>query len=203
MENFKRKSTTPASRIWMGVVISGIILLAAACGSGAPTSASSAPPAAAEAVNPAATNAPATTLDNICSLASPADVEAVLGQAPIGSKPGSEPDSVSGTTLYFCTYLGNGTALIVSSVNIDSAQAGETMIQSQLAQMNTENPGVVTTEESGLGNKAYWSVADKAASFAVMTNSHVFGVSLGGAIGDPAAVKDKLLVFAKAVLLNQ
>jgi hypothetical protein len=181
----------PLNRIVTLIAVTGIMLLATACG-GTPT--------------PTTMPAPATTepavvpnLD-ICSLATTEEVTAVLGQAPLNATPGSDPDNSTGTTINFCTYLGgNGLAVVISSVDTGTVEAGQAMIATQLSLA----PDMVVTEESGIGDKAYWSVGAKAVSYTVLKDTHVFSVALGGAIGDPASHKDALLALAQAVAANQ
>jgi hypothetical protein len=58
------------------------------------------------------------------------------------------------------------------------------MMQEQLAQMKVDDASVTISEEAGLGDQAYWGVAQDAVSYTVVKGSHVFSVVLGGDIGD-------------------
>lgn len=207
-----------SNRTWLVIAISGVLLIATAC-SGSIVKAAPTPTTTMgslsqdqQATDTAAQSATqqsgspssgsGTVLD-ICSLVSSEEAAAVLGQAPIAATPGSEPDSVSGSTIYFCTYLGSGLALVVSSVETGSAENAAKFLQEQLANMVSEAPTTTNTEETGLGNKAYWSVSENGASYTVLIDTHVFSVGLGGAVGDPSAHKAALFDLAKSVALKQ
>jgi len=56
---------------------------------------------------------------DVCGLATDAQVEVVLGQPITSTTPGAESDSVSGGTLYFCSYVGSGLAVVISWVDTD------------------------------------------------------------------------------------
>ena len=137
--------------------------------------------------------------ENVCSLASSADVEPVLGSTPIAATPGSDPDNSTGVTIYFCTYLGQGVAVVISVADTASAQAAAEFNQNQITLMQTETPSTTITQETGLGDALFWNVAEKAASYNVQIGSRVISVGLGGTIGDPASHKEALLDLARKV----
>jgi hypothetical protein len=207
------------NRTWMVIAISSILLVASACTGTVATISGPTPTttmgsisqdqqltdaAAQSSTQTGGSSSSGTgTVVDICSLVSSDEAATVLGQAVIAITPGSEPDSISGSTLNFCTYLGSGLALVVSSVETGSAKAGAEILQAQLANMLAEDPTTTSKEEPGLGNKAYWSVAEHGVSYTVLTDTHVFSVALGGAIGDPSSHKTRLLDLAKSVASRQ
>jgi hypothetical protein len=138
-------------------------------------------------------------LGDVCSLISASEAEAVIGQALIATTPGSDADSVSGGTLYFCTYLGNGIALVISRVDFDSSQAARQQMQAQLAQMLADDATTTSAQVTGIGDQAFWTTAENAAGFNVVQGNTVFSIILGGQIGDPTAHKNALQDLVVAV----
>lgn len=141
---------------------------------------------------------PAAVTD-VCALVSTADIEAVLGSTPIASTPGSDPDTYTGVTINFCTYLGQGVAVVISTSDTASAQAAAALLQQELAQALVDTPQTITTQETGVGDQLFWSVAEKASSYTVQVGASVFSVGLGGNVGDPASHKTALLDLAKKI----
>ena len=139
------------------------------------------------------------TEQNVCSLASSADVAPVLGSTPIAASPGSDPDNSTGVTIYFCTYLGQGVAVVISVADTASAQAAAELMQNQITQMQTDTPGTTSTQETGLGDQLFWNVAENGVSYNVQIGARAFSIGLGGAIGDPASHKAALLDLARKV----
>jgi hypothetical protein len=136
---------------------------------------------------------------NVCSLATDAQVEAVLGQTITEKTPGEDADSVSGGTLYFCTYLGSGLAVVLSWVETGTPAAAEQALKDELAQMQADEPSAIVTSVTGMGDKAFWTVTTHAASFVVVKGGRVLSVALGGNIGDPDAHKAALKTLAESI----
>ncbi len=136
---------------------------------------------------------------DVCALATSAQVEEVLGQPITSTTPGEEPDSVSGGTLYFCTYLGSGLAVVISWVDTGSPAAAEVALQEELAQMQADEPSATVTPQSGIGDQAFWTVTANAAGYVVAKGGRVLGVVLGGNIGDPAAHQAALKTLAESI----
>ena len=136
---------------------------------------------------------------DICSLATTPEVETVLGQSVTSITPGTDSENIPGATINFCTYLGKGLAVVVSSVDAGSAQAAGAMMQTELANMKADDASVTSKVETGLGDQAYWSVAEHAVSYTVVKGARVFSVLIGGSIGDAASYKAPLLILAKSV----
>ena len=134
-----------------------------------------------------------------CRLASDAQVEEVLGQ-PITSKtPGEDPDSVSGGTLYFCSYVGSGLAVVISVVRTSSPEAAGQALKEELAQMQADDSTATVASQSGIGDQAFWTVTAHAAGYVVAKGWYVLGVALGGNIGDPAAHKAALKTLTESI----
>jgi len=143
-----------------------------------------------------ATGAPA----DVCALISATEAQAVLGAPVTSTTPGSEPDSVSGGTLNYCTYMGSGgLALLVSYVDLGSAEKAALTLQAQLAQMLADDSSTTTRQESGISDQVYWSTNSHAAQFTVQKGSVVFAVLLGGNLGDPESHKAALQSLAVSV----
>jgi hypothetical protein len=136
---------------------------------------------------------------DVCAMVSTADVATVLGSDPIATQPGMDTDNETGVTINFCTYLGQGTAVILSTTDPASAEIAKTYLQNELAQQQNNDATSVITEETGVGDQLFWNVATNAASYTVRIGSHVFSIALGGTIGDPASHKAALLELAKKI----
>jgi len=136
---------------------------------------------------------------NVCSLATDAQVEGVLGQPITEKTPGEDADSVSGGTLYFCTYLGSGLAVVLSWVETGSPAAAEQALKDELAQMQADEPSATVTSQSGIGDKAFWTVTPHAAGYVVVKDGRVLSVVLGGNIADPAAHQATLKTLAESI----
>ena len=136
---------------------------------------------------------------DVCTLATDAQVEVVLGQPITSRTPGAEPDSVSGGTLYFCSYVGSGRAVVISWVDTGSPEAAEVALQEELAQMQADDPSATVTSQSGIADQAFWTVTTDAAGYVVVEGGNVIGVILGGDIGDPAGHKDALKTLAELI----
>jgi hypothetical protein len=137
---------------------------------------------------------------DVCSLLSVDEAATALGSAPMGATPGEEPDEASGGTIRFCTYLGQGTALVVSVVETDSADAAAAAAQAAVAAMQEGEVDAQLSSETGLGESATWVVTPQAAGYTVVSGARAFSVSLGGpGIGDPAAHQAALRALAETL----
>ena len=205
-----QSSIVKSNRIGIFAVLCGIALIASACGGAVVNSPDSTPNTGVEVVSPTeqstevASETPAALPQasgadkDICSLITTTEAEGIMGQPVASITPGSEPDSVFGETLFSCVYLGKDLAVVVSSVDLGSAQAASEKMQQQLVKEQADE-GVVISEEPGLGDKAYWTIAENAGIYSVLKGRHIFVVLLGGNIGDAAAYKAPLLNLAKSV----
>ena len=134
-----------------------------------------------------------------CALATDGQVEEVLGQAVTSQTPGAEEDSISGGTLYFCTYLGSGLAVVISYVDAGTAEAAKQALDEELALMKADDPNAAATSQAGMGDQAFWTVTEHAAGYVVRKEGRVLGVALGGSIGDPAAYQAALKTLAESI----
>jgi hypothetical protein len=138
-------------------------------------------------------------LVDICPMIPPSEAEAVLGQPVTSINPGMDQDGISGGTLYFCTYLGTGMAVVLSLEDVSSTDAAKQLMGQQLVKMLADDASTTSTMEGGLGDQSYWSTSEHAAQFTVVKGNYIFSVLLGGNIGDPAAHKAALLILAEFV----
>jgi hypothetical protein len=143
------------------------------------------------------------TVEDVCSLVTGFNVEEVLGQPVTKITPGAEPDDVTGGTLNYCTFLGSGKAVVISSVEVDNSYIGLDILNAQIQSMQDDEPDTKINQELGVGIKAYWSVSDHAGGYTVLTEEHVFSVILGGDIGNALDHKAALLALAQIVEKNQ
>ncbi len=141
-------------------------------------------------------------LVDICGLVSQPDAEAVLHQSVTAINPGVDQDSNTGGTLYFCTYLGKGLAVVITLEDLGTTMEAEQALEQQLTKMQADDPGVTSTQENDPGDKAYWTTSENAVQYTVLKDKYVFSVMLGGNIGDPAAHKADLLALAEVVAAN-
>jgi hypothetical protein len=148
---------------------------------------------------PTVSSNPAAPQD-VCAMVSTTDIAAVLGSTPIAAKPGTDTDNETGLTINFCTYLGQGVAIVLSTADPASAEAAKEYLQNELAQEQADDSTMVLSEETGVGDQLFWNVAENAASYTVRTGSHVFSIGLGGEIGDPLSHKAALLELAKKIV---
>jgi hypothetical protein len=134
-----------------------------------------------------------------CGLISKPEAEAVLGQTVTAVTPGVDNDNTFGGTLYFCTFLGKGLAVVVSRVDLGSAQAAVQSMNLALAKMTADPTSKTTLQPSGPGDKTYWSTSEHAAEFTVLKGNMIFSILLGGNIGDPESHKASLKALTEAV----
>jgi hypothetical protein len=150
-------------------------------------------------LEPTATN----TVVDVCFLATAFDIENVLDQTISHMTPSAEPDDVSGSTLNYCTYVGSDKAVVISSVEVENSYIGGDVLHAEMQKKQDEEPNTVTNEELGVGIQAFWSVSEHGAEYTVLTETHVFGVALGGNIGSAADHKAALLTLAQIVAEKQ
>lgn len=190
-----------------------LALAVTACG-GVPANSSSQTPTTVMGVlplNPAATETPTAnptaTLESgtaapfdVCSMISKAEAETLLGQTVVAITPGSDTDSETGTLGYYCTYMGSGLAIIFSESDFGSPAAAGAAMDRELAKMQAEDSSSVSTlQQSGPGDRAYWTIAEQAAAFEVLKGNVVFSIAVGGIVSDPEAFKAGLLTLATSV----
>ncbi len=184
-------------------------VLAVACLGGTPGSTVTAPtattaagggtPAAPTSTSPAPVTTSAVNATNVCALATQSEVQTVLGGAIIATKPSTDATSIPGATSYFCTYLGTGVALITSVADMGSPAAALQEMTRLVGNMRTSNPSATVVQESGLGDRVFWTATANGCGYNVVKGSIVFSVSLGGSIGDPSAHKAALKTLAQSV----
>ncbi len=80
---------------------------------------------------------------------------------------------------------------------------GLDMLNAQVDAFKGEEPDTAVNQELGVGVKAYWSTSEHAGQYTVLTEEHVFAVSLGGNIGAPEDHKAALLTLAQIIEKQQ
>jgi hypothetical protein len=138
-------------------------------------------------------------LVDICALITQPEAEAVLGQPVTSVSPGVDQDSVTGGTLYFCSYLGTGLTVVIALVDAGSAVDAKQIMEQQLAKMLADDASTTSTQDDGLGDQAYWTTTEHAAQYTAVKDGYLFSVLLGGNIGDPEAHRAALLNLAKSM----
>ncbi len=133
-----------------------------------------------------------------CGLATKPEAEAVLGQTVTAVTPGVDTTNDFGGTLYFCTFLGKGLAVVISIVDLGSPAAAADSMKTELGKMQSDSTST-TAQEPGLGDQAYWSTSEHACMFTVVKGSLIFSVLLGGTVGDPSTHKTALRTLTESV----
>ncbi len=187
-------------------------LLAVACLGGTPNPATPTPTTAAGGIPSAApsSTAPSSTTPipastsavnatNVCALVSQSEAQAVIGSAIIATKPSTDATSIPGGISYFCTYLGTGVALITSVVDMGSPAAALQEVNTLVNNMRTSSPSAIIAQESGLGDRVFWTATANGCGYNVVKGRILFSVSLGGSIGDPSSHKAALKSLAQTV----
>lgn len=197
----------------MGVIalVCGFALIASACGGAVVNSPDSTSNTSKEAVSPTgiSTEVPAETPaasplasgaeQDVCLLITNTDAEAVMGQPVASINPFSYLDSDYGETVFSCYYMGKDLTIIVSRVDLGSAQAASNALQQQLVKEQADTAGAIINEEPGLGEKAYWTKVEEAGIFSFLKGSKIFVIGLTGNVGDADSYKSPLLALAKTV----
>ena len=140
---------------------------------------------------------------DICSLVSKGDATSLLGQQVTDMTPGKpEKDEDTGGMLSFCSYRAGTLALIVSVVEFSSPAEARKNTTKEMAASRLEGDAKVT-DESGLGDRAYWATSTKAGprGYIVQKGTRVLGVMLGGqGLGAPERHKESLRKAAVGAL---
>jgi hypothetical protein len=138
------------------------------------------------------------TLD-VCSLITQAEAEAVLGQTVININPGVDTNNAFGQDVNYCTFLGQGLAIVLSVADLGSPEAAKQALNLDLANAQSDSTVSSATQVSGVGDQAHLTIAEHAVAYTVATGRHVFQLVLGGNIGDPAEHQAALLSLAESV----
>ena len=81
---------------------------------------------------------------DVCSLITAADAESLMGQPVASTSPYSELDSDYGETVYSCYYLGKDLTVIVSRVELGSAQTAGEMLQVKYVKEQADTSATIT-----------------------------------------------------------
>ncbi len=196
---------------WMGIIalVCGFALIVSACGSagvnspgsttanGEETLSSKGQSSEVSVGSPAAL--PPASGEDVCSLITAAETEAVMGQTVGSINPYSEVDSDYGETVFSCYYIGNDLTVIVSIVDFGSSQTASTMLQQRLVKEQANNTNGTISEESGLGEKTYWTINENTGIYSFLKGSKIIVVGIVGNTGDATSYKASLLTLAKNV----
>lgn len=83
---------------------------------------------------------------DICAPITQAEAEAVLGQFVTSITPEVNQDSISGGTLYYCNYLGTGRTVVISLVDMGSAQTARQEMEEQLVKMPDDDASTTSAQ---------------------------------------------------------
>ena len=132
---------------------------------------------------------------DICSLVGKSEASSLLGQPVTHVTPSKpEKDEDTGGMLTYCSYRAGTLALVVSVVEFSSPAEARKNTTKEMAAGRLEEDAKVT-DESGLGDRAYWAVSTKAAAagYTVQKGMRVLGIMLGGqGLGAPGKHKEAL-----------
>jgi hypothetical protein len=148
--NTKRFSSVSASRIWMAIVLTGIVVFTAACGNSAGNSANSAQAPDNNAANPVVTDVPAAASSSAdaCSYLTKDDVAQALGIAV---------DSVNSSGMGgTCTYTAGNLSISLSLSSTGGVKAMNTTLT---------NLGDLALVVPGLGDLAFYNTNSANALF--------------------------------------
>lgn len=137
-----------------------------------------------------------------CDLLDLATVSALVGQ-PVarGTADGPTVDEETGGSTHFCIYQAGPAMLIVSVTSYKSAAAAKAATTKELVSERSEEAEATITEETGLGERAFWAVTKQGAQFVVLKGANVLALALGGnPAKPPASNKPALRAAAVAAL---
>jgi hypothetical protein len=138
--------------------------------------------------------------DDVCPMISQDEAGEVLGQTVTSITPGTDDDSITGQTLNFCTYLGQGLAVVLSVVDTGSLNLVGPMLNQMVENNQDEDEVPSITEWLGLGDQAFWQTTSHAGGFIVQTGTVVFSLVVGGNVDDPSAYREALLRLGALVV---
>lgn len=116
-----------------------------------------------------------------CALLPPADAAALLEQpAAQGMPAGPQRDEDTGGQLTYCTYRGAAAALVVSVVEFSSAAEARKQLTNALVRDGADADNAKVTEEAGVGDKAYYGVSAKGATYVFLKSNKVVAIGIGG-----------------------
>ncbi|HEX4984782.1 MAG TPA: hypothetical protein VFV71_01795 [Burkholderiales bacterium] len=141
---------------------------------------------------------PATALAaDACAYLSQSDAAALTGQpvTNVDAAP-ARRDEDSGGQLNYCTYRSAGSAAVVSVVEFPSEVAARKQLSAAMVRGRMDNDGARVTEESGIGEKAYYGISTQGSMIVFVKNNKVVAIGAGGTKPAP---KEALRKVALAV----
>jgi hypothetical protein len=115
-----------------------------------------------------------------CSLATKAEVEAVIGQPVTRISPLEKPNYVLGGTTKYCIYSASGVAVVISLTLTTPGQLNKDSIQQLLDKAKGAHPDATQAKENGIGDQAYFSSNPNGAGYLVIKGNRVLEVAVGG-----------------------
>jgi hypothetical protein len=134
-----------------------------------------------------------------CDLLTRAAASELLGQQVTTPTPsGPEPDEETGGTRTVCVYQAETRMLILIRVVFASAPAALAATTRELVgeRFSEGEDDFTVTEESGLGDRAFWAHRPGAAEFVVVKGATVLGLVLGGMPKEPSMYQAQLRAAA-------
>lgn len=136
---------------------------------------------------------------NACSLLMGAEVAAILGQPVQGTPTGPERDEDSGGQLTYCFYRAPNPSMFVSIVEFDSPAEARKQLTKHLVEQRMDEEKVTVTEESGIGDKAFFGLSSRGAMYVFQKQGRIIGIGIGGeSLANPGAWKERLRSAALA-----
>jgi len=142
-----------------------------------------------------------------CSLVGKGEATSLLGQPVTHMTSGKpEKDEETGGMLTYCSYSAGTLALVVSAVEFSSPAEARKNTTKEIAASRLELEGdAKITDESGLGDRAYYCWTDStktaAAGYIVQKGTRVLGIMLSGqGLGAPEKHKEALRKAAAGAL---
>ena len=121
-----------------------------------------------------------------CDLVDRAVVARLLGHPITATSPVSgRRDEETGGILSYCTYEGGWAGLVVSVVRFGDPAEARRVTTRRLVAGRLDEERATVTEESGLGDRAFWAYTAEGAEWVVLKGSLLVGVALGGRPGRP------------------
>lgn len=129
-----------------------------------------------------------------CDLISKAAASALIGEPVIAADPSDpEEDEDTGGKVSHCAFRGKSMMLIVSQITFSDVAAARKAITNESIKARLEGEVTELVEESGLGDKSWWSYNSRSAQYLVLKGSSAVSVMMGGKPGeDPKMLRAKL-----------
>ncbi len=139
---------------------------------------------------------------DVCDLITDDEAAKILGEPVTRAQSGTD-DLDEPYPIHFCTWhvATPSIVLILSVTETGSAGEAVSMLEAKLADNEDDATAEedVDAEQAGVGERAYWTVAENAAGYDVVTGAHVYVLAVGGQVTPTDALRAALLKLALAV----